>query len=169
MERVESEIKNTIQLQATLSDVTVDEAFRDILRALADKKKNKKVRLIEIENLISEMIGPDEAKKAIQVNVAVFKKAYAKAQATVKKRLLGMIFESVTLGDCELNLYYRKVISSAEAVQQIKIKGSSEQSSGDSSLNSKSLNFKDYVRSSGDCGPRATSKCPGIEGPFAIY
>ena len=144
--RVESEIKKTIQLQTKCDDPTVDDAFKDTLRELSDKKREKKVRLEELNSLLSDLVNPKEAREAIRVNVAAFRKAFAKATGTIRKRLLGLVFDGLTLGNCELNLYYNETVAFAEAVQQLTIQKSSEGSSGDSPLNSKILKFKSSVR-----------------------
>lgn len=152
--KFDSEIKRTIQVQTQCPDPTVDDIFRDQLRSLGDNKKSSKVRLDEVETLLSEDVDPKQARAAIEINVALFKKAYAKSKATIQKRLLGVVFDSITLGNYELNLYYNQSAVSAEAIQHIKKEKPSEYFSEGSSLNSNILHFKKQVRSSRSFGPR---------------
>jgi hypothetical protein len=71
---------------------------------------------------------------------------FAKGNGTIRKRLLGLVFDGLTLGNCELNLYFNETATSAEAVQQIIIQKSSENSSEDSLSKLKILHFKNSVR-----------------------
>jgi site-specific DNA recombinase len=139
---IEKEIKKTIQVQTSIGDESVDDVFRDQLRTLADEKRQLKVRTDEIERQLSDLIESVDARDSILVNTAVFKKAFAKSKNVVRKRLLGSVFQQITLGNCVLNLFYHRTIASPEAVQLAKSQKSSEQASGDSFLKSKILKFK---------------------------
>ncbi len=156
--KIEAEIRKTIQVQAQCADVTVDDVFRDQLRTLGDEKRIMKVRLDEIENQLRDFIAPKEARNAIKINVTVFKKAYTKAKNVVRKRLLGTVFDSLTLGNCELNLYFNQTVGSAEAVHYAQNKKSSGVSSEDSLLVAKILQFKRPVRE---------ASAPGLTGALS--
>lgn len=144
--KLDQDIKKTIQLQTQSADPTIDDVFRDQLRAFADEKRTAKVRLSEVDHQIADLPEPKEARSAIRINVETFKRAYAKAHGAQRKRLLSMIFERITFKDFTLNLYFNPHIVSAEAVEHVKKEKSSEKRSGDSSLSSNVLYLKNKVR-----------------------
>lgn len=151
--RSEIDIKKLIRLQTQCDDPTVDEAFRDQLRSLSDEKRTAKVRFDEIGNQMADLIESKVAREAIKINVEIFKKAYAKSQGTVRKRLLGFVFEALTFGDCELKLFYSPTAVSALAVHTIQSSKSSEKNSGDSPNPKNILQFRKPVRRTSVLGP----------------
>lgn len=140
--RVDAEIKKVIRLQTQCDDPTVDDAFQDQLRALNGEKQNAKVRLQEIESQLSDLVDPKEAREAFKVNASIFLKAFKKANGTIRKRLLGFVFDGLTLGNCELNLFYNPTANSALAAHIIQSNESSEKYSGDSPLTNNVIHIK---------------------------
>lgn len=153
-EKVEAAIRRTIKVQSQCEDLSVDDVFRDELRNYADQKRAIKVRLDELERQQQEEVPPKVAMAAVQINTAVFKKSFAKSKNVARKRLLGAVFDSVTLGNCEMRLHYWETLSSPEAVQYAHSKKSSGGSSEDSPQIAKVLNFSGAVRRARGSGPR---------------
>ena len=144
--KFDSEIKKLIRLQMQCEDPTLDDVFQDQLRDLNAEKKMAKVRLEEIDCQLSNLVDPKEARDAVKVNSSVFLKAFKKANGTVRKRLLGFIFDDLTLGNCELNLFYSPTANSAVAVQLTQSQGSSDESSEDSPHSQKVVQIDKAVR-----------------------
>ncbi len=155
-EQVEAAIRRTIKVQSQCEDVNVDDVFKDELIKFADQKRAIKTRLDELERQSQEEVPPKAAIAAVQINTAIFKKAFAKSKNIARKRLLGAVFDSVTLGNCELGLRYWETLASPEAVQYAQNKKSSVGSTEDSPQISKSLNFNGAVHKARGSGPRVT-------------
>ena len=140
LNRINLDIKKTIEVQTQCDDATVDEAFKDRLRALSDEKKSVKVLLDEIENLKADSINPKAARMAIESRVKEFNRAWVKAKPAIQKRLLSEVFESIVLDHKGLSLNYYLDESVHVDIPNLQSE-SSEKASGDLSSLAKILQF----------------------------
>lgn len=145
IQKSDSDIQKAIDLQAKCNDPTVDDVFRDRIRALGDEKKAQKRRLDEIENFLADSIDPKEAKSVIKQNIEEFNRAWVKAKPTMRKRLLAGVFSVMTLDSSGLNLYYRLDGAEMDRIQREEKEKAPGVNSGASPYGRSANRFKQFI------------------------